>query len=582
MLMAGNTFSRLTVFERLLSLFTSVRPGEGRSIAVMLAQIFLLLHGYYLIRLVRETLILVEGSPEVRSYANGAIAVTLIFVIPIYKLLFDYLKNGGNKSAVLRWIGSFFVSNLLIFAFLVWLGIPIAVPFFIWVGVYNVMVVAQFWAFAADLYNIKTGQRLFAVIMVGAALGALTGSQVAGRLYPIIGVTNLMLLSAAMLALVVLLSRLAERLVPDGSRASHAEHSQPPAKNVIAQVLGGFVTVARSGYLLRIALFVMLLNLVNTNGTYILASFLTEHAAAVAAASVDALSTGAVISRFYGDFYATITALQILVQLFLVSRIFRWFGVRGAILVLPAIMVLNYGLILFIPVFALVRLMMIVEMTANYSIQNTTNHTLYLPVSREEKYVGKTTIDTFFVRFGDLLQALLILVIAQLLGLEIGWIIGINLGLALLLFFLGSAIGRYHRDEIRHQLENMPPVINTPLPDVYVPAGQVLVFSVPDEAFMDPDPGDTLRYDAQAADGTPLVPWIRFDRHNQTFTIRPPAGSAGSVPVALTATDFEGLSVQAGFRVDYGEDPVPRFSVSSAVAGPDLPAPRPGADAGKA
>jgi ATP:ADP antiporter, AAA family len=64
MLMAGNTFSRLTVFERLLSLFTSVRPGEGRSIAVMLAQIFLLLHGYYLIRLVRETLILVEGSPR--------------------------------------------------------------------------------------------------------------------------------------------------------------------------------------------------------------------------------------------------------------------------------------------------------------------------------------------------------------------------------------------------------------------------------------------------------------------------------------------------------------------------------------
>jgi AAA family ATP:ADP antiporter len=582
MLMAGNTFSRLTVFERLLSLFTSVRPGEGRSIAVMLAQIFLLLHSYYLIRLVRETLILVEGSPEVRSYANGAIAVTLIFVIPVYKLLFDYLRNGGNKSAVLRWIGSFFVANLLIFAFLVWLGIPIAVPFYIWVGVYNVMVVAQFWAFAADLYNIKTGQRLFAVIMVGAALGALTGSQVAGRLYPIIGVTNLMLLSAAMLALVVLLSRSAERLVPEGSRASHAEHTPSPTGNVIAQVLGGFGTVARSGYLLRIALFVMLLNLVNTNGTYILASFLTEHATAMAAASVDALSTGAVISRFYGDFYASVTALQILVQLFLVSRIFRWFGVRGAILVLPAIMVLNYGLILFIPVFALVRLMMIVEMTANYSIQNTTNHTLYLPVSREEKYVGKTTIDTFFVRFGDLLQALLILWVAQFLGLDIGWIIGINLGLALLLFFLGSAIGRYHRDEIRQQLENMPPVINAPLPDVYVPAGQVLVFSVPDEAFMDPDPGDTLRYDAHAPDGTPLVHWIRFDRHNQTFTIRPPAGSAGSVPVALTATDFEGLSVQAGFRVDYGENPVPRFSVASAVAGPDRPAPRPGADAGKA
>jgi ATP:ADP antiporter, AAA family len=112
--MPAPTFSRLTMFERLLSLFTSVRPGEGRSVFIMLTQVFLLMHGYYLIRLVRETLILVEGSPEVRSYSNGAIAITLIFVIPLYKLLFDYLKRGGDKSAVLRWVGSFFLSNLLI------------------------------------------------------------------------------------------------------------------------------------------------------------------------------------------------------------------------------------------------------------------------------------------------------------------------------------------------------------------------------------------------------------------------------------------------------------------------------------
>src|SRR6056297_3516614 len=70
--MPAPTFSRLTPFERFLQLFTSVRPGEGRTVFLMLAQVFLLLHGYYLIKLVRETLILVEGSAEVRSYANGA------------------------------------------------------------------------------------------------------------------------------------------------------------------------------------------------------------------------------------------------------------------------------------------------------------------------------------------------------------------------------------------------------------------------------------------------------------------------------------------------------------------------------
>jgi AAA family ATP:ADP antiporter len=565
--MAGATFSRLTAFERCLSLCTSVRPGEGRSIFMMLTQIFLLLHAYYLIRPLRDALILAEGSPELRAYATGAVALTLIFIIPLYKLLFDHLKGGANKSAVLLWVGCFFISNLVLFALLVWLGVPVSVPFYIWVGVFNVMVVAQFWAFAADLFNIKTGQRLFAVIMVGAALGAWTGSQVAGRLYSLLGVSNLMLLSSALLACVLIISRYAEHVVPEGSRSVSPDRPDEAPAEGIGQILGGFRIVLHSGYLVRIAMFVLLLNLVNTTGGYILSIFASQHAMDVVAASNGTVTAGDVLARFYGSYYAWVTALQILVQLFLVARIFRWFGVRGAILVLPAIMIINYGLIFMVPVFALVRLMMIFETAANYSVQNTTNHALYLPVTREEKYVGKTTIDTFFARFGDLVYAGLIMLAARVLGLEVGWIIAINLSLAVVLFGLGSAIGRYHRNEIRQNLVNMPPIVNARLPDVYVPAGQMLVFSVPDHAFMDPDPGDTLSYQASAANGVPLPPWIRFDRHNQTFTVRPPAGGVGSVDIQLTATDFEGLAVQSGFSIDYGPDTVPRFVTVSAASG---------------
>lgn len=560
--------SRLTIFERVLTLFTAVRPGEGRSVFLMLLQIFLLLFGYYVIRLVRETLILVEGSPEIRAYSTGAIAVTLIFIIPLYKLLFDYLKNRGNKSAVLLWVGSFFISNLLIFALLVWIGIPVAVPFYIWVGVFNVMVIAQFWAFAADLFNVKTGQRLFAVIMIGAALGAMTGSQVGGRLFSQLGVTNLMLLSAVLLIAVLYISRHAERVVPEGSRSVPASRAAEPQGSIIAQVLGGFRVVARSGYLVRIALFVMLLNLVNTNGGYVLVTYLSEHARDVVAAGNGTLASEDIISRFWGNYWTWFTALQIAIQLFLVSRIFRWFGVRGAILVLPIVMVINYGLILFVPVFAVVRVMMIIENATNMSMGNTTNHTLYLPVSREEKYVGKTTIDTFMQRFGDLLSAGLVMVTARFLGLEVGWMVAINLGLAIALFALGNAIGKYHRSEIRHNLENLPPVVHKRLPDVYVPAGQVLMFSVPDQAFIDPDPGDALRYQARTADGGPLPGWIRFDPHNQSFTIRPPAGRSGALDVTLSATDFEGLSVASGFGVSYGPDPTPRFIDAPATTGP--------------
>jgi len=557
------SFSRLTPFERLLSTLTSVRPGEGRGIFLMLAQIFLLMLSYYLLRPLREALILAEGSPEIRAYATGAVALVLIFIIPLYKMLFYYLKDGSGKSAVLRWVGAFFIVNLLIFAAMIWLEIPVAVPFYIWLGVFSVMVVAQFWAFAADLFNVKTGQRLFALIMVGAAVGAWLGSQVAGRLFAVLGAPLLMLLAAGILAVTLLISRKAEQVVPDGSRSIDTRDAAPVELNGLAKVLAGFQIVARSRYLMRIAVFVLLLNWVNSTGTYILATFVTAHADATVLASGGAVTSGEVLARFYGNYFAWITALQIGLQLFLVSRIFRWFGVRGAILVLPLVMVASYGLMLLVPVFALVRVMMIAESATNYSVQNTTNHALYLPVTRDEKYVGKTTIDTFFARFGDLVYAAMIFLTAQVLLFDISWIIAINFGLALLLVTLGLGIGRHHRSEIRQNLANLPPVVNARLPDVYVPAGQMLVFTVPEHAFLDPDPGDALRFQACCSDGAPLPAWVRFDAFNHSFTIRPPAGEDGTLEVKVSATDFEGLSVESMFAISYGADPVPRFMEAS-------------------
>jgi AAA family ATP:ADP antiporter len=70
-------------FERLLALFTSVRAGEGRCVAILSLQAFLLMVAYYLIRPVREVLILTHGGAELRSYAVGVQAVLLILIIPL-------------------------------------------------------------------------------------------------------------------------------------------------------------------------------------------------------------------------------------------------------------------------------------------------------------------------------------------------------------------------------------------------------------------------------------------------------------------------------------------------------------------
>jgi hypothetical protein len=131
------------------------------------------------------------------------------------------------------------------------------------------------------------------------------------------------------------------------------------------------------------------------------------------AAGAGTIDAGTLITAFYGDFQFWVTLVSLAVQLFLVSRIYRVVGVRGALLIHPVIVAIGYGVLAlgpllggFVPVFTLIRWIKIAENGVDYSLMNTTRQALFLPVDRDSKYDGKTAIDTFFFRFGDLIQAL--------------------------------------------------------------------------------------------------------------------------------------------------------------------------------
>jgi ATP:ADP antiporter, AAA family len=58
----------------------------------------------------------------------------------------------------------------------------------------------------------------------------------------------------------------------------------------------------------------------------------------------------------------------------------------------------------------------VAENSTDYSVMNTAKQMIWLPTSREEKYKAKQAIDTFFVRFGDMLAAGLVFVGTHLLS----------------------------------------------------------------------------------------------------------------------------------------------------------------------
>jgi len=402
--------------ERFLGLFTDIRPGEAQKALLLALNIFLLLLAYYLIKPVREALLLINAkAPQTKAYLSGAQAILLVFVVKS----FSRLASRVPRHILITWTTLFFVSNILIFYVLHLSGTPVktmGIVFFIWIGIFNIFVVAQFWGFANDLYTDEAGKRIFPLIAVGATLGAVFGSKIAGWLIQPFGSFNLMVLCGAVLLACIALSRFIHNREFRPSEAEIQGADRASRKDREDQVKplrpgGGFKLVFQSRYLFFIALLIGIYNFINMTGEYIISDVSTRVALrAVESGTAAGLTMGQLQGKFFADYQFLTNLLALLIQLFLVSRIFKRVGVGGALLFLPFIALGGYGLISFGALLILVKWVKAMENGTDYSLMNTTKAALFLITPREEKYKAKAAIDTFFVRGGDALAALCVFV----------------------------------------------------------------------------------------------------------------------------------------------------------------------------
>ena len=424
--MEGN---RKSLRQRLLGQIYEIKPTERRSAALFFVYALLMMVSYYILKTIREPLLLTGSSAEYKSYAHAVIALTLLVFLPLYGMVF----SSTRKINLIRIITVFFLACMAVFMLLGRSGADIGFAYYVWVGVFAVVVPTQFWAFAADSYSVESGKRLFPVIMVGATLGSLLAPSLSGALYPKTGPWLLLAAAMILLALTLPLVRYSRRAIPLGSRS--------PGEILGAResggALSGLALVFSNRFLFLMALLILLLNWVNTTGEYVLAELVVRHAETAEAES--GISRSDFIAGFYGSFFFTVNLLTLLFQVFVVARVIRWIGVRGAVLVVPLVSMIGYGLVAFIPVFSVIRLVKLMENSTDYSLMNTTRHSLFLPLPRAHTYEGKTAIDGFFWRFGDLIQAGVIFAGLHWFGFDIQQFAILNMVLSML--WLGVAVG---------------------------------------------------------------------------------------------------------------------------------------------
>ena len=376
--------------DRLLRPLADVRPGEALTALLLTANVFLILTAYYLLKVAREPLILLGGGAEVKSYASLGQTILLVFVSSAY----GWLASRTSRLALVMGVTIFFVVDLLVFVALGARGWAIGVPFYLWVGIFNIVTIAQFWSFAADTYSNEQGKRLFPIVGIGSSAGAVGGAWLAA---PIVahGTPVTLMLVAAFVILVALGLTIWVHF-REGASAHVQEHESIPPGNA-------FVLVAKDPYLLTFAALALLLNFVTKTGDYVIDRELL--ATAPAKAHALGLTQVAYIAQFKAHYFGYINMIGVVTQLVIVSRVIKLVGVRATLTIIPALSLLAYGVAVVAPVMVIILVGRVLESSIDYSLSNTVQQTLWLPVSREAKYKGKQVIDAFCRRAGDALSA---------------------------------------------------------------------------------------------------------------------------------------------------------------------------------
>jgi ATP:ADP antiporter, AAA family len=438
--------------SRALRPITEVRPGEATTALLLTLNVFLLLSAYYIIKPVREALILaLESGAEYKSYMSGAIAILLLFAVPAYAKFVDRLP----RIKLVISVTLFFAANLLVFLLL--MQVPslkgrLGLVFYAWVGVFNMMVVAQFWSFANDLYDEEKGTRLFPMVALGASLGAAVGSQVAALLIPLLGVPAMLVVAMLVLMACALLFWLVERREATLLKERPAAAEKAPS---LPSKSGAFALVLSNRYLSLVALFSVVFSWVNTNGEYMLGKVIQKSARAAVHAGT-ATDLGAQIGATYAEFFFYVNVLGVLLQSFVVARLVRWLGFRLCFLVFPLIALGDASAIVIAPVLLTITLGKTAENATDYSLNNTLRQTLWLVTSHDMKYKAKQAIDTFFVRMGDVSSALSVWIGASLLALDVRHFAALNVVLVAVWLCVAMVIGREHEKLSAARPEGIP------------------------------------------------------------------------------------------------------------------------------
>jgi ATP:ADP antiporter, AAA family len=414
---------------RLLRRSSEIDAREMPVVIAALVLLFAVFCGYFAVRPVRETVGTILGRERV---ANLFLAtwVSSIAVVMLYATLVARVRRSillpaiyGAVALLFIVIGAMLQANPH--------NTTAAAVFFVLISVLNLFIVSVFWSFMLEMLSKEQTKRLFGLIAAGGTAGALVGPVLTDLLVGHIGNSGVLYLGAALfvLAIACQASLMRQRAaLPSG--ASAAAEDRPVGA---ANPFSGMLLVARSPYLLGIAIFMVLLSSVTTF-LYLDQLDIVKHT----------FSDLAHRTQIFSRIDYTVQALTIAFQFFVTGRVAKRFGVATLLTVVPVLMVAGFLGLAVLGGFAVLVLVMIVRRVGEYAFVRPGREMLYSVVDTKTKYQAKSFNDVPVYRGGDFgaaqLQTLL-----QHQGFSAAALAGLGAVLAALWGLIGWRLGRQVR-----------------------------------------------------------------------------------------------------------------------------------------
>jgi AAA family ATP:ADP antiporter len=377
---------------------------------------FCVLCGYYFLRPVRDAMGVARGMDDLRWLFIGTSIVALVVV-----LAFGGVVSRLDRRRFIPIGFGFVIVCLMLFAGLLvadgisggglvgtdagtTFALVVGYTFFMWLTVINLFVNSLFWAFMVDLFNVDQGKRMFAFIGIGGTVGALFGgwatNVISGLTESVFLSPGLMLVGAAFFGGAIWTMLVLDRMALDSEHSRYGEslaahdHSSAPGEKIGGSFMDGITAVAKSPYLIGIALYIFFLAISNTFLYFTQASIV--------------LDTADTLSQRIGSF-ALLDALTqvatLLTQIFVTTHLIRRLGVGWTLTILPLVTAAGFGLLAVWPAFGVFALFNAVHRATRYAISRPARETLFSVVPPGEKYKAKPFIDVFLYRFGDVAGA---------------------------------------------------------------------------------------------------------------------------------------------------------------------------------